>query len=259
MDYEGLTLEKDAGIVTLTLNRPEQLNALSPVMAQGLEKILAEVSHDDSAKVLIITGAGRGFCAGLDADYLSKLSTMSLEELYRLLRSLTFAFDRLTKPTIAAINGVVAGAGLAITLFCDLRIAAADARFFSGYNRMGITPDVGISYNLPRIVGTTKAMEILLTGDPFDTAEALKMGMLNNVVPSAELMKMAKELASKIASGPSVAVNLTRQALKKSYHNNLEQQIDVEFTTMATSVRTEDHQEGLRAFREKRPPQFKGK
>ena len=148
---------------------------------------------------------------------------------------------------------------MALALLCDIRIASEEAKFFSGYNRMGLTPDIGVTYFLPRLVGIPRAMELLLTGDYFDAAEALQMGMLNKVVPEKDVMDEARELAIRIASGPSVAVNLTKQALRKSLQNNLEQQVKVEFATFSACLRTEDHQEGLTAFREKRPPEFKGK
>ncbi|MDD4859947.1 MAG: enoyl-CoA hydratase-related protein [Dehalococcoidales bacterium] len=259
MNYEGFTIATANGIATLTLNRPEKLNAFTNKIAAGLEDLLPKLSKDDSVKVLIITGAGRGFCAGLDAEDLAKLGSQPLHELYDLLQDLTLTLDDFNKPMIAAINGVVAGAGMSIALFCDFRIAVEEAKFFAGYNRMGITPDIGVTYNLPRIVGPAKAAEILLTGDPLTAAEALKIGLVNRVVPAADLMKTTHELAQKIAGGASMALNLTRQALKKSLNNTLAQQVEVEYATMSICSRTADHKEGLKAFMEKRPPQFKGK
>ncbi|MDD5126595.1 MAG: enoyl-CoA hydratase-related protein [Dehalococcoidales bacterium] len=259
MDYEGLTLEKADGIATLTFNRPEKLNAFTDAIARGMEELLPQLSLDDDVKALIITGAGRGFCAGLDANDLARLRRKPLDELYHLLKDLTLTLDNFTKPMIAAINGVTAGAGLAIAIFCDFRIAVPEAKFFAGYNRMAITPDIGMTYNLPRIVGPTKATEIMIIGEPLTATEALQIGLLNRIVPAADLMQTARELAGKIARGPTVSINLTRQALKKSRENNITQQIDVEFATMATCVKTADHEEGLNAFLEKRPPEFQGK
>ena len=259
MNNEEIVLEKEAGIATLTLNRPQQLNAITRQMVLTLQKILADVEKDDSIKVLIITGAGKGFAAGLDASALAETADLTSEELMEEMRIFTFSLFDFSKPSIAAINGVAAGAGLALTLLCDIRIASEEAKFFSGYNRMGLTPDIGMSYFLPRLVGMTVANELLLTGEPFDAAGALRMGMLNKVVPANEVMNEARKMAAKIAAGPSVAVNLTKQALHKSLTNNLEQQVAVEFSTFSACLKTEDHKEGLAAFQEKRTPEFKGK
>lgn len=228
-------------------------------LAHSLEKTLEEIGRDNSIKVLILTGAGRGFCAGLDVGALSELSKMPPEELGNLLRTQTLSLYNLPKPTIAAINGVAAGAGLALALLCDIRIGSEKARFTSGYIRMGLTPDIGSTYSLPRIIGTAKAMELMLTGDTFDAAEAYRTGMLNKVVPEEELMTAAREMADKIARGPSVAIDLTRQIIRQGIHNSLEEQIETECSAISTCLETEDHQEGLNAFREKRPPEFKGK
>jgi len=259
MEYEGLILEKEAGIATLTLNRPEHLNAITRKMVLSLQKALSDLDKDDSVKVVIVTGAGKGFAAGLDVNALAELDNVSPSELGEEMRIFTFSFHGFSKPIIAAINGIAAGAGMALALLCDIRIASDEAKFFSGYNRMGLTPDIGMTYFFPHLVGLTKAMELLLTGDPFDAAEALKMGMLSKVVPAEELMSTVLELAARIAGGPSVAVDLTKHALKEGLHNNIKQQIAVEFATFSACLKTEDHQEGLAAFREKRRPTFKGK
>lgn len=259
MSYEGLTLEKNAGIAILTLNRPEQLNAVSLPMAQSIEKAVAEVDRDDSLKVLIITGAGRAFCAGLDITTFKEVDQMSLEELGDLIRTLSLPLHKLSKPTIAAINGTAAGAGLSIVMQCDIRIASEKATFSPAYIRVGLVPDAGATYFLPRIAGTAKAIELMVTGDSFDAAEAQKMGLLNKVVPEKEVMKVARGLANRIASGPSIAIELIKQAAYQGIHNTLEQQIEFECLAEYICLKTKDHKEGARAFLEKRPPQFKGK
>jgi 2-(1,2-epoxy-1,2-dihydrophenyl)acetyl-CoA isomerase len=259
MSYEGLTLEKNAGIAILTLNRPEQLNAVSLPMAQSIEKAVAEVDRDDSLKVLIITGAGRAFCAGLDITTFKEVDEMSLEELGDLIRTLSLPLYKLSKPTIAAINGTAAGAGLSIVMQCDIRIASEKATFSPAYIRVGLVPDAGATYFLPRIVGTAKAIELMVTGDSFGAAEAQKMGLLNKVVPEKEVMKVARGLANRIASGPSIAIKLIKQAIHVGIHNNLEQQVEWESLAEYICLKTKDHKEGARAFLEKRQPQFKGK
>ena len=258
MDYEGITLDKEAGIATLTLDRPGQLNAITMPMADSLAGALEEVEKDASLKVLIVTGAGRGFCAGLDAATFEPVAEMSPEELKGLMRILTMPLYNLSKPAIAAINGITVGAGLSIALLCDMRIASEKARFASGYLRVGLIPDIGGTYTLPRIVGTAKAMELMLTGDPFDAAEAEKMGLINRVVPEEELMKAATELAGKIARGPSVAIKLLKQAVRHGIDNSLEQQVEFECLADYICFRTEDHREGIKALLEKRAPEFRG-
>jgi 2-(1,2-epoxy-1,2-dihydrophenyl)acetyl-CoA isomerase len=259
MSYEGLTLDKEGGIATLTLNRPQQLNAISLPVAQSMAKAIDDVHQDDSLKVLIITGAGRAFCAGLDVTTFKEVDQMSPEELDDLIHTLSLPLYKLSKPTIAAINGTAAGAGLSIVMQCDIRIASQKARFSPAYIRMGLLPDAGATYFLPRIVGTAKAIELMVTGDTIDAAEAEKIGLLNKVVPEEEVMTVARELAERIAKGPSIAIKLIKQAIHVGIHNNLEQQVEWESLAQYICLKTEDHKEGVNAFLKKRQPQFKGK
>ena len=260
MDYEGIVLDKEGGIATLRLNRPEQLNAVSTTMELSIRRALNDISKDKSIKVLILTGTGRGFCAGTDVNSgLPALHKMSEKELAEVMRITALSFYNISKPTIAAINGVTAGVGMAMALLCDMRIASEKATFTAGYVRMGLTPDVGSTYLLPRLVGTARAMEFMITGDLIDAAEAYRIGMLNKVVPEEELMKTARELATKIARGAPIAIELTKQDIRRSAHNSIEQQIELEASTFYTCLQTEDHKEAAKAFLEKRRPEFKGK
>lgn len=259
MGYEGLILDREAGIATLTLNRPEQLNAITRPMAESLGEVLNEIEKDDSLKVLIITGAGRAFCAGLDVNTFKEVSEMAYKELGDFMRLQTLPFYNLSKPTIAAINGVAVGAGLSLALLCDIRIASDKARFSFAQVKRGLIPDIGTTYALPRLVGMAKAMELVLTGDTLDATEALQIGIINRVVPEADLIKAAREFAEMIVKGPSIAIGLAKQAIQRGIHNSLEEQITLEALAQYICLRTEDHKEGVRSFFEKRPPQFKGR
>lgn len=259
MEYEGITLEKDAGVATLTLNRPEQLNAITMPMAYSLAGALDEIEVDDSMKVLVITGAGRGFCAGLDVSAFASIKAMSQKELGDVMRLIALPLYNLSKPVIAAINGTTVGAGLSLALLCDMRIASEKAWFSSGYMRMGIIPDLDFTYFLPRMAGTARAMELIITSNNFTAGDAEKYGLLNRIVPKDELTKAVGELAEAIARGPSVAIGLLKQALRRGIHNSPEQQIEFEAFADYICFQTEDHEEGARAFSEKRPPRFQGK
>ena len=259
MDYEGIILDKEAGIATITLNRPEQLNAISPAMAQSLVRALDDIDKDDSLKVVIITGAGRGFCSGADISTFEGMDKMSHKEMGDALRRWTLPLYNFPKPTIAAINGAATGAGLSWAMLCDIRIASEKARFSSAFIRVALVPDTGASYLLPRIAGSAKAMELMLTGDIIDAAEAQRLGIVNKVVPEQELMKEARQLAERMARGPSIAIGLTKQAIKRGVHNNLEQQVEFESFAQHICLKTEDNKEAARAFFEKRQPEFKGR
>lgn len=259
MSYEGLTLAKEEGVAILTLNRPEQLNAISIPMAYSLKRAVEDIDKDNSLKVLIITGAGRGFCAGLDVPTFSTVSKMTREELGEFMRTLTLPLYYFSKPTIAAINGVAVGLGLSIVMLSDIRIASEKAKFSVAHVKMGVVPDIATTYFLPRIIGTAKALEFMLTGDIFDAAQAQQIGLLNRVVPEGEVMKIARELADRLARGPSIAINMIKQAAYRGIHNTLEQQVELECVDNYICLRTEDHKEGVKSFFEKRPPEFKGK
>jgi len=157
------------------------------------------------------------------------------------------------------VNGVAVGAGVALAMLCDIRIGSVKAAFASGYIRMGLTPDIGSTYSLPRLLGTAKAMEFMLTGGNFDASEAYRIGMLNRLVPEEELDRAAREMAQTIAGGPPITVKLTKQAIREGIRNSLEQQIGLECSLFCACLKTEDHQEAVNAFLEKRPPEYKGR
>ncbi|MBI4301776.1 MAG: enoyl-CoA hydratase [Chloroflexi bacterium] len=251
----------------LTLNRPDRLNAVSPGMEAGLASAIAEVQNNDSVRVLILTGAGRGFCSGADVERLAIRAAAAekgekrravLHPLGRPRDFVPYLLQSLSKPTIAAVNGIAAGMGLGICLACDLRIASEEARFSSMFIRRGLMPDNGVSYFLPRIVGTAKALELALTGDIIDAKEALRLGLVNKVVSPEELMRATKEFAVRLAKGPTMALELTRRAIYLGASADLETVLEFEGRGQGICFSTEDFVEGARAFLERREPKFRG-
>lgn len=262
MLLEDMILEKENGIAILTLNRPERLNAVSMAMREGFPQVAKEVSQDDEVKVLIVTGAGRGFCSGADvAAQQSRLLgeiQITRSTLLEPLAIWLLPLYRLNKPTIAAVNGIAAGIGLSTALMCDIVIASDQARFSAIWIRRALMPDGGATHLLPRIVGPAKALELMLTGDIIDAREAERIGMVNRVVPHDELMKEAKALATKFAKGPSIAMELTKRAVYKGLVNDIESQFDFESYGQNICYQTEDFKEGVNAFLEKREARFRG-
>ena len=265
MAYQEIIFEKDKGIATLTLNRPDKLNSITPLTSQEIVTALEEVEADDDLKALILTGAGRAFCSGAD------LTTVSTEATAQKARKLYLnPFDwlgqvflrvrELSKPTIAAINGIVTGSGFSVSTGCDLRIASEAATFSLIFVKRGLMAGCGATYHLPRLVGTAKALELMWTGDVIDAREAERIGLVNRVVPADDLMQATRDMAEKIAKGPSVAIELTKRAVYKGLEaNNFIAHMGYEAWAQTTCLSTEDFEEGRRAFLEKRPPVFKGR
>jgi 2-(1,2-epoxy-1,2-dihydrophenyl)acetyl-CoA isomerase len=265
VEYETVILEKEGAVATLTLNRPDRLNAISPQMRDDLRDALTEVREDDDIRVLIVTGAGRGFCSGADVEALlgaraaGELKKASRTTIYEPLGPYVIQLKKLEKPTICALNGVAVGVGLSLALACDIRIASENASLRPMWVRTAITPDAGATYALPRIMGTAKALELLFTGEPVNAQEAERSGLVNRVVPADELMKAAKELADKIAKGPPIAIELIKRAVYRGIESDFDSQTYFETYIGKISELTEDHHEGILAFKEKRVPVFKGK
>jgi len=264
MTYECLLYEVKDRIATLTLNRPERLNALGDTLREDLYHALMKSAADPDVGVLVITGAGRGFCSGGDVKSMNErqqgTQVQALSERIAPLRDrVVLAMRDCPKPIIAAVNGAAVGAGMNLALACDMRIASSAAKFSQAFVKRGLAPDWGGSWLLPRIVGTAKASELIFTGDSIDAAEALELGIVNAVVPSEELMAEAYRLARKIAAGPPVAIALSKRAI---YHNqDVDLRAGLEFETFAQGLcrETEDAKEGVRAFMEKRAPVFRGR
>jgi 2-(1,2-epoxy-1,2-dihydrophenyl)acetyl-CoA isomerase len=264
MTYKCLRYDVQDRIATLTLNRPERLNALGDTLREDLYDAVVKSAADPSVGALVITGAGRGFCSGGDVKSMSEReksgeAPLPGDRLTPIRDRVILAMRDSPKPVIAAINGPAAGAGMNLALACDMRIASTAANFSQAFVKRGLAPDWGGTWFLPRIVGTAKASELIFTGDTIDAAEALRLGIVNAVVAPEALMAEAYKLARKIAAGPPVAIQLAKRAI---HHNeDVDLRAGLEFETFAQNVcrDTEDAKEGVRAFVEKRAPVFRGR
>jgi len=250
-------------VAMLTLNRPDRLNALSTPILDGLLEALPRLAADPNVAVVVLTGAGRGFCAGGDVKSMAEGSSqLNLDDAVQRLRGrmeVSRLLHEIPKPTIAMINGPAAGAGLAMALACDLRVAAESARLITAFAKVGFSGDFGGSYFLSKLVGTGKARELYYLGEPLDAARALAMGLVNTVVPDAGLLEATMALARRLASGPGVALGLMKKNFNAAENGSLAQLLDMEALHQVSTARTEDHQEAARAFVEKRAPVFKGR
>ena len=264
MTYTCLLYEAKDGIATLTLNRPERLNALGDTLREDLLDALTRTAADPDVRVMIVTGAGKGFCAGGDVKAMNEAKETGRER--PLLDKIAPSRDRTLlamrdapQPIIAAVNGAAAGAGMNLALGCDIRIASTAARFSQAFVRRGLHPDWGGTYFLPRAVGMARAAELIFTGDVIDATEALRIGLVSRVVSPEELMPAAHELARKIAAGPPVAIRLAKRAIYKNAESDLRSALEFETFAQNACFDTEDAREGIRAFVDKRAPVFKGR
>ncbi len=261
MAVEGLIFSKEEGIATITFDRPERLNAVTEAMRTEVHRIATELRGDEEVKVLVITGAGEAFSTGADASELTADYSGPIEPhiLKRPLGWWILPVRYFPKPTIAAIPGIVAGVTFSLALACDFRIASEKAKFSMVFVKRGLVPDGGATYYLPRMVGTSKALELMLMGDTFDAREAERLGLGNRVVPHGERMNVTRELATRIARGPSVAIDLIKRGVHKGAVGDLESQLDFETLAQRICFQTEDFKEGITSFLEKREPKFKGR
>src|SRR5882762_6523235 len=250
------------GIATLTLNRPERLNALSPAMTAGLKDALERLATDHSVGAIVIGGAGRGWCAGGDVKTMeSRGEGQTFEDRAEGLRrahQLPLLLRAMPKVVIASINGPVAGAGLGLALACDLRIAGKSARFGTAFARIGYSGDYGGSWSLTRLVGTAKARELYFTADIIDAEEAGRLGLVNRVVADDELQAETMALARRIADGPRIALGYMKRNLLAAETEPFQTVLELEAEHQARCAFTEDHKEAVAAFVEKRRPVFKG-
>lgn len=263
-DYATLTVERPrSGVALVTLSRPERLNAITFEMFRELPRVCDEFAAADDVRAVVLTGAGRGFCAGLDLEDAAQLAGMTAVEMMAGQESwanAVAAFHRLPKPVVAAVNGAAAGAGFSLALAADIRLAAPEARFNAAFVRIGLTGgDCGSSYLLPRVVGLGRASEILMTGRLVGAEEAERIGLVNRVVPAESLLAEAFELAELIGANSPFGVAMTKRVLSVNVDApSLEAALDLENRNQVLASRTRDMSEALTAFREKRAPVFVG-
>lgn len=264
MTYEQITVERDGPVARVVLDRPDKLNALTATMSDELADAFREVGRDDEVRCVVLTGAGRGFCAGQDLTEFGDAYREGrrpdirdhLAQTYHRLIPLVAATP---KPVVAAINGVTAGAGLSLALACDLRVASEEARFTQAFVKIGLVPDSGGTYFLPRAVGYAKAVELSMTGDLIDAATALDIGLVSRVFPAASFEDDVAGFAGALADLPTRALAATKDLLQGALTVDLEEALRREADAQAAMAETHDHLEGVTAFAEKRRPNFQGR
>ncbi len=263
MTYESILFSIDGGIARLTLNRPDRLNSFTDAMHAEVRDALARVKADSTARVLLLTGAGRGFCAGQDlADRAVAPGDAPVDlgaSIERNYRPLVLALRSLPLPVVCAVNGVAAGAGANLALACDLVIAARSASFIQSFCKLGLIPDTGGTYFLPRLVGTARAMGLALLGDKLSAEQAAAWGLIWQCVDDAELPAVVERLLAHFATAPTRGLARTKEALYRSPAHTLEAQLELERDLMRELGYSDDYREGVEAFVAKRPPQFRGR
>jgi enoyl-CoA hydratase/carnithine racemase len=263
MDHRPIIYRKELGVATIILNRPRALNALNAEMIDELLHALEQAGEDPEVKVLLLTGAGRAFCFGADISEFRQAQEQSPQDTAckLLLKSqkIIRLLSSMRKPTIAALNGFATGLGLDLALACDLRIAAERAKLGEAFVSMGLLPDGGGTFFLPRLVGLAKAAEMIFTGEAIEALEAQRIGLINRAVPTQDLIKSAQELADKLARGPMLAIGLAKEAIWRNLSQDIDSALKLEAQSQKACLESEDHREAVNAFLEKRDPRFRGK
>ena len=263
MEFEAIQFDTRGSVAVITLNRPEKLNALTVEMGREVMQAITG-AIDDGARSMVMTGAGRAFCAGGDLREMQRMAQAEgrgeafFDEPLRLLNECILLIRRTPIPIIAAVNGAASGGGCNLALACDVVLAANSAKFNQAFVKIGLTPDCGGSFILPRLVGWRRALEMMMTGDAIGAEDALKLGMINKVVPDDQVMPQALALADRLAQSPTAALGRIKQLLEASPTNDLEQQLELEREVQIESGQTADFREGVAAFIEKRQPRFSG-
>jgi len=257
MPFETIIVEKKDKVATITLNIPEKLNALDLVMREELKSVFWDLAKDADVKTVVVTGAGRAFCAGGDITTMQQVTSPAGRDRLKNVQQLTRAMVALEKPIIAAVNGPATGAGFHIALACDLILASDKAKFSESFVKIGLIPDMGGFYFLPLRVGVHRAKELMMTGRMVDAHEAASMGLINRLVPQENLMQEAMEMALGLAQGPSRSHAMIKAALNR-WPTSLECILEIEANMQAVCFETLDFKEGMQAFLEKRQPKFTG-
>ena len=261
MGYQTLIVERAGAIATITLNRPDARNAIDLTMRRELVAALDDVEADEAGRVLVLTGAGGHFCAGGDVKSMRAQRSTAAEGRARveLLNRMVQRLVDFPRPTLAMVDGYAVGAGTNLALCCDLVVASDRAKFGELFNKIGLVPDGGGTWLLSRLVGLARAKELIFTGEVFDAAEAARIGLVNRVVPVAELERVTRALAEKIAAGPPGVLRMAKHMVNRAATSDLAAALDLEAYSQGLAVASEDHQEGLAAFFDKRPPKFTGR
>lgn len=263
MSYEFILHEKQDGISSITLNRPKLLNSFNRPMGAEVQRVLKEAAEDDSVRCVLLTGAGRGFCAGQDLDEAlgakgqepPEISSIVEETYNRMIRLIT----TLEKPIVCAVNGVAAGAGANLAFACDFVFASTTASFIQSFSQIGLIPDSGGTFLLPRVVGIQRAKALMMLADKLPAEEAESLGLVYRVVEPSGLLEESRALCTRLASMPTRGLGLIKRALNASFKNDLDAQLDVERDLQREAGQTHDYREGVQAFLQKRKPVFKGK
>ncbi len=259
MDYKTILYSKADGVATITLNRPRQLNALNEEMILEILEAAKKAAEDEEVKVLIITGTGRAFCFGADISAFRQGESSSASLAFNLLpkaQEIIRTLIGMDKPTIASLNGFATGLGLDLALACDLRIAAERAKLGEAFITMGLVPDGGGTFFLPRLVGLAKAAELIFTGEAISASEAERLGLINRAIPAPDLEKNVRELAIKLAQSPSPALGLAKRLLWKNLQANIEEALSSEAESQKICLESQDHRAAVQAYWKKREPVF---
>ncbi|NOX63872.1 MAG: 2-(1,2-epoxy-1,2-dihydrophenyl)acetyl-CoA isomerase [Chloroflexi bacterium] len=261
MTYQTILFEKNDGVATITLNRPDTLNAFNDVMIRETTEAFKQCARAADVRCVVLTGAGRGFSSGQDlADVQNRAEGFSVGDhlrhgYHRLIKRMV----SLEKPIIAAVNGVAAGAGCGVALAADIRIASEKASFILAFSRVGLIPDNGVNWFLPRLIGQARAYQMAITAQRVSAAQALEWGMVNEVAEAERFHETVNEWAQRLASGPSLAFGLTKRAMNRAWDQTLAEALNYEAYLQETAAQSQDYREGVQAFLEKRAPRFAGK